>query len=262
MKIGIPSTMPDLNGMVENKLGNAAHLLVIETDDMSFKVTDGPSDSAGPGSGVHAVSLIVDMGAKVILVGYIAPHIANTLRKQGIKIVTHISGPVSRAVTEYIGLQSTPGLGNKEPVSAQSGTQNLWINALGRGLRQFRSFLPLLVGVILLLGLLRGFVPEKALLSMFSGSVFYDSFWGACMGSILAGNPVNSYVIGKSLFSAGVNMAGITALMLAWVNVGLIQLPAESKSLGLSFALIRNFTAFVVIVIMCSVLFALAGGGI
>ena len=76
MKIGIPSTMPDLNGMVENKLGNAAHLLVIETDDMSFKVQDGPSSSAGPGSGVHAVSLIVEMGAKVILVGYVAPYIA------------------------------------------------------------------------------------------------------------------------------------------------------------------------------------------
>ncbi|MCK5348826.1 MAG: hypothetical protein KAJ25_05520, partial [Desulfobacula sp.] len=85
--------------------------------------------------------------------------------------------------------------------------------------------------------------------------------WGACMGSIFAGNPVNSYVIGKSLFSAGVDMAGITALMLAWVNVGLIQLPAESKSLGLGFALIRNFAAFAVIVIMCSVLFSLAGGG-
>ena len=262
MKIGIPSTMPDLSGMVENKLGNAAHLLVIETDDMSYKVMDGPSGSAELGSGVYAVSLIVDMGAKVILVGYVAPYIANVLERQGIEIVTRISGSVSRAVTEYIESQQTPRLENKELVSVQLGEQKLWIDAFGRGLRQFRSFLPPLVGVILLLGLFRGFVPEQALLSMFSGSALYDSFWGACMGSIFAGNPVNSYVIGKSLFSAGVDMAGITALMLAWVNVGLIQMPAESKSLGLGFVLIRNFAGFVVIVIMCSVLFLLAGGGI
>lgn len=262
MKIGIPSTRPDLSGMVENKLGNAAHLLVIETDDMSFKVMDGLSGSDGPGSGVHAVSLIVEMGAKIILVGYIAPSIANALEKQGIKIVTQISGSVSMAVSKYIESQLNPELKNKKPLSVQSATQNLWIDALGRGLRQFKAFLPLLVGVILLLGLFRGFVPEQALLSMFSGSVFYDSFWGACMGSILAGNPVNSYVIGKSLFSAGVDMAGITALMLAWVNVGLIQLPAESKSLGLSFSLVRNFAAFIVIIIMSSVLFSLTGGGI
>ena len=260
MKIGIPSNRPDLNGIVENKLGNAAHLLVIETDDMSFKVMDGPSGSAGAGSGVHAVSLIVEMGAKVILLGYIAPYIANSLEKQGIKIVTGISGSVSMAVSEYIESKLNPEQKIEKPLPLQSAAQNLWIDAFGRGLRQFQGFLPLLAGVVLLLGLFRGFVPEQALLSMFSGSVLYDSFWGACMGSILAGNPVNSYVIGKSLFNAGVDMAGITALMLAWVNVGLIQLPAESKSLGTGFALIRNFAAFIVVVLMSSVLFSLTGG--
>ncbi len=249
--------------MVENKLGNAAYLLVVETDDMSFKVQDGPSSSAGPGSGIHAVSLIMDMGAKVILAGYIAPYIASAFEKQGIKIVSRISGSVSTAVAEYIESQpSNSELKNKKPLYLQPETHDLWIDALGRGLRQFQAFLPLLAGIVLLLGLFRGFVSEQVLLSMFSGSVLYDSFQGACMGSILAGNPVNSYVIGKSLFSAGVDMAGVTALMLAWVNIGVIQLPAESKSLGLGFALIRNFSGFVVIIIMSSVFFLLTGGGI
>lgn len=42
MKIGIPSTKPNLDGMVENKLGLTPHLLMIETDDMSFEVLKGP----------------------------------------------------------------------------------------------------------------------------------------------------------------------------------------------------------------------------
>jgi len=37
----------------------------------------------------------------------------------------------------------------------------------------------------------------------------------------------------------------VTALMLAWVNVGVVQLPAEMVALGRRFALVRNGIAFV-----------------
>ena len=53
MKIAIPSTTSDMNGEVEQKLGTAAYLLVVETDDMSFEVMAGPPLSAGPGAGGH-----------------------------------------------------------------------------------------------------------------------------------------------------------------------------------------------------------------
>ena len=46
MKIAVPSTKPNLDGMVENKLGIAAHVLVIETNDMSFEVLNGASRSS------------------------------------------------------------------------------------------------------------------------------------------------------------------------------------------------------------------------
>ena len=263
MKIAIPSTEPNLDGMVENKLGIAAHLLVIETDDMSFKVLNGPPHSSGPGAGVQAVTLVMDMGAKVILVGYISPYIANVLAKQGIEVVTQVSGSVAKAVTNYMDLQSVNSkLENGEPQPEKSTSQDQWIAAMGMGLRQFQSLLPMLVGVILLLGLFQGFVSKQALLSLFSGSALHDSFWGACMGSILAGNPVNSYVIGKNLLNIGVGLSGVTALMLAWVNVGLIQLPVEAKALGLGFALVRNIAGFVVAVIMSFVVVWLAGGSL
>ena len=263
MKIAVPSTEPNLDGMVENKMGIAAHLLVIETDDMSFEVLDGPPRSSRSGAGVQAVSQVMDMGAKVILVGYISPHIASILAEQGIEIVTQISGSVVKAVTNYMGSQSPNSkLKNDEPKSGKSASQDQWITAMGMGLRQFQSFLPLLIGVILLLGLFQGFVSKQALLSLFSGSALHDSFWGACLGSVMAGNPVNSYVIGKSLLSIGVGLSGVTALMLTWVNVGLIQLPVESKTLGIRFALVRNIAAFIVAVIMSFIVVWFAGGGV
>jgi len=261
MKIAIPSTAPDLDSTVEHKLGTAAYLLIVETDDMSFEALDGPPSSSGPGAGVHAVSMVVGMGAHVVLVGHIAPHISNALEKQGIEVVTGMSGSVGKAVANYVQSRSLGAAAEHEESQIEQSSGGLWGEALGRGLRQFYSLLPRLVGVILLLGLFQGFVSEQTLLSMFSGSALSDSFWGACLGSILAGNPVNSYVIGESLLSAGVGLAGVTALMLAWVNVGFIQLPAEAAALGLRFALVRNLAGFVMAILMSFVVVFWAGGG-
>ena len=261
MKIGIPSTEPNLDGMVENKLGTAAHLLVIETDDMSFEVLKGPAHSSRSGAGVRAVAMIVEKGAQVILVGYISPYIADIWAKHGIEVVDQVSGSVIEVVKNYIdsrSLHSSPGKNESDPGKPTSKSQ--WITAMGMGLRQFYSFLPMLIGVILLLGLFQGFVSRQALVSFFPGTALQDSFWGAFLGSILAGNPVNSYVIGKSLLNIGVGLSGVTALMLAWVNVGLIQLPAEAKALGIRFALIRNIAGFAVAVVMSFVVAWLAGG--
>ena len=263
MKIAVPSTESNLNGMVENKLGIATHVLVVETDDMSFEVLKGASHSSRPGAGIQTISLVVDMGVQVILVGFISPDIANVLAKEGIEIVTQISGSVARAVTDYIDSQSSNSkLKNDEPQAMQYTTKAQWIAAMKKGLRQFQSILPLLVGVILLLGLFQEFVSKQTLFSFFSGSAILDSFWGACMGSILTGNPINSYVIGKNLLDIGVGLSGVTALLLTWVSVGLIQLPVESKALGLRFALVRNIAGFIMAIIMSFVVVWFTGGRI
>ena len=260
MKIAIPSTTSDMNGEVEQKLGTAAYLLVVETDDMSFEVMAGPPLSAGPGAGVQIISQVVDMGARVILVGQVAPHIVKTLGKRGINVITRVSGPLNEAVSAY--LQSDEFLSVSEcneVIIGQATIKDEWTDPLLKGLRQFYTLLPRLVGVILLLSLFRGFVPEQTLLSLFSGTALYDSFWGASLGSIMAGNPVNSYVIGNSLLEAGVGSTGVMALMLAWVSVGVIQIPAESAALGLRFALVRNAAGFVVVVFVSLVVFLLGG---
>ncbi len=259
MKIAIPSTTPDLSGKVEQKLGTAAYLLLVETKDMSFTAIDGPPRSSGPGAGIQAMSLVVGLGAEAILVGHIAPHIASVLEKKGIDIVMRVSGSVAEAVADYMQVRLS-GSGQK-PQNVQPETQGEWAGALAKGLRQFYSLVPLLVGVILLLGLFQGFVSTKTLLALFSGSALQDSFLGAAIGSVLAGNPINSYVIGKSLLSVGVGLSGVAALMLAWVNVGLIQIPAESAALGLRFALVRNLAGFALAILMALIVSVCAGGG-
>jgi hypothetical protein len=82
------------------------------------------------------------------------------------------------------------------------------------------------------------------LTSIFSGNVALDTLWGACFGSIFAGNPINSYIIGGELLKYGVSLFAVTAFIVTWVTVGLVQLPAEIAAFGKRFALLRNGLSF------------------
>ena len=135
MKIAVPASDAALDARIERKLGEATYLLVIKTDDMTFKAVEAPPISGGAGSGIQAVSIILEMGAKAI----------------------------------------------------------------------------------------------------------------------------NSYVIGETLLKMGVSLFGVTALMLTWVSVGLIQLPVEIATLGTRFAVLRNAAAFVIAMIVAVLTAILAG---
>ncbi|GAH89897.1 unnamed protein product [marine sediment metagenome] len=64
------------------------------------------------------------------------------------------------------------------------------------------------------------------------------------MGSVLAGNPLTSYVLGGELLKQGMSLVAVTSFLVAWVTVGLVQLPAEAIMLGKKFAILRNIFSF------------------
>ncbi|HOP48155.1 MAG TPA: hypothetical protein PK874_10875, partial [Desulfobacteraceae bacterium] len=135
-----------------------------------------------------------------------------------------------------------------------------WKDAFRKSANQFLSIFPILTGVILLVGLFQVFLPRDWLLTVFSGNSFFDTLWGACTGSILAGNPLNSYVIGETLLELGVDLFGVTALMISWVTVGIIQLPAEIAALGMRFAVLRNAAAFLITLFATPFIVWISGG--
>jgi len=116
--------------------------------------------------------------------------------------------------------------------------------------RQLIVMLPVLAGVVLLVGLFKTVISADLVSSVFSGWAPGDAFWGTVAGSILAGNPVNSYVMGKGFLDVGVSLSGVAAFILAWVSVGLVQLPAEVAALGLRFSAVRMAAAFVLSIAM------------
>ena len=106
--------------------------------------------------------------------------------------------------------------------------------------------IPVLLGVVSAISLLNASVPEGAYSEIFSGNIFLDPLLGGIIGSIAAGNPITSYIVGGELLSEGVSLVAVTAFLLSWVTVGFIHLPAEIDLLGKKFALTRNLICFVV----------------
>ena len=104
---------------------------------------------------------------------------------------------------------------------------------------------PSLIGVVLLISIANAFIPKSAFVLLFKGNYFLDSVMGSALGSVLAGNAVTSYILGGELLSQGVSLLAVTAFLVAWVTVGLVQLPAESILLGKKFAITRNITSFI-----------------
>jgi hypothetical protein len=110
--------------------------------------------------------------------------------------------------------------------------------------RSFKKSLPILMGVLLLLALADALISKQTYRLIFSGNWCFDPLMGAMLGSISAGNPITSYVIGGELRQEGVSMLAITAFIVSWVTVGIIQLPAEGLMLGKRFAIVRNAVSF------------------
>jgi len=120
-----------------------------------------------------------------------------------------------------------------------------------------KKSLPILLAIILLISLVINYIPKNFYNKVFIGNNLVDSFVGAVFGSIAAGNPVNSYIIGTELLKQNVDLIAVVAFIIAWVTVGIIQFPAEALLLGKKFALTRNVASFfsAIIISVLTVLF-------
>ena len=108
----------------------------------------------------------------------------------------------------------------------------------------FKTVVPMLTGVLLLVSLLHQFFKNNYQ-HWFSGNLILDPFIGAIAGSISFGMPITSYVAGGELLHAGVSLLAVTAFIMSWTTVGLIMIPLEASVLGIRFAIIRNVLNFI-----------------
>ena len=116
---------------------------------------------------------------------------------------------------------------------------------LKKALLGLLALLPMLLAVIGLVGVLRVFISREMLASFFQGNPVADTLAGTVAGMVAMGQPILSYIMGGELLEQGVSLYAVAAFILAWVTLGIVQLPLEAEVLGLRFTILRNVLAFV-----------------
>jgi len=134
-----------------------------------------------------------------------------------------------------------------------------FIESFRNAIKSLASSLPIMTATILLISLLPVFISKDMYLQIFTHNLYLDSFIGATFGSISAGNPITSYILGGELLHNGIPLIVVTSFLVAWVTVGLLQFPAEAKILGNKFAIYRNLSAFVLAIIFGFVIVFILG---
>ena len=245
MKVAVPSESPDFDAKVGDRLGLSTYLLVVDLESRDFEAVRTPRDS-GSGAGMMVVALIIAKKSNVVLTKWCSPTAERYLSAHGVGVVTGISGTVAEALEKCERENLKRQMEKFEDLApiAWKIDRRVAEQAVRSALNQIKNLLPIMIGVVFLVGLYSAFISEEFLASLFSGSMWWDSLWGASIGSVFAGNPINSYIIGGQLLELGVSLVAVTAFICSWVNVGLLQLPAEIAALGWKFAVVRNLSCF------------------
>jgi len=116
------------------------------------------------------------------------------------------------------------------------------------------NLFPLLLGTILLVSLFIKLIPNSFYFSLFEGHFLIGSLIGSLVGSISVGTPLTSYIIGGELLEKGISLIVVTAFLVSWVTIGIIQIPIELKTLGGKFTFLRNIIAFISAIIIAFII--------
>ena len=119
------------------------------------------------------------------------------------------------------------------------------MNAIKKSFKNFFYLSPMILAIIGLIGIFKAFITPQMISNLFVKNAFYDTFIGLFSGAIAVGQAIISYILGGELLKDGVSMYGVSAFILAWVTLGIVQLPLEASVLGLKFTILRNTLAVI-----------------
>jgi uncharacterized membrane protein YraQ (UPF0718 family) len=117
--------------------------------------------------------------------------------------------------------------------------------SIHKSIQTFFYVLPILLAMLLLTSLITTLFQQQISAGLFGNGNLVDSIIAASIGSLAMGHPLASYILGGELLGSGVSLIAITALLVAWVTVGIAQFPAEVLFLGTRFALFRIIICFI-----------------
>jgi len=129
------------------------------------------------------------------------------------------------------------------------------IESLKISARSFVRILPMVFTIIILIGLLLGFISPD-LISRFLGE---QSGMGgvlliAVVGALMFIPALLSFPLAASFLEGGASITAVAAFITTLTMIGMITLPIEIKELGPRMAFLRNGMSFVVAIIIALIM--------
>ena len=123
--------------------------------------------------------------------------------------------------------------------------------ALRSALRSGVGLVPSLLGILILIGLIMGFVTSATIARIVGeGSGIIGVLTAALLGSVLHIPSLVSFPLGGSLIRNGASATVVAVFITTLTMVGFVTLPMEIRILGKRFTFLRNALSLVAAVII------------
>ncbi len=123
--------------------------------------------------------------------------------------------------------------------------------ALTKALLKFVNLLPMMLVIIILIGLIFGFIPPELIKSYLgSDQNIMEIVAAALFGAITMIPSLVALPLAGSLIEAGASYTPIAAFVTTLTMVGIVTLPIELKEMGKKLTILRNVFAFVFAIII------------
>ena len=121
--------------------------------------------------------------------------------------------------------------------------------------KSFIRMLPMVFIIIIIIGLLLGFVPPDQI-SKFVGeqSGMMGVLIVGAVGAVLHIPALLSFPLASSLLKEGASVSAVAAFITTLTMIGTITLPLEIKELGKKMAILRNGISFVIAIIIALIM--------
>lgn len=124
--------------------------------------------------------------------------------------------------------------------------------------KSFFRIIPTILIIIILIGLLLGFVPSSEISKIVGeqsgvGGVILVALFGA----ILHIPALISFPLAASLLKSGASIVAVAAFITTLTMIGTVTIPLEIKELGKKIALLRNGISFIIAIIIAFIMGAI-----
>ena len=125
------------------------------------------------------------------------------------------------------------------------------VKALKVAGKSFLKLIPMVLIIVVLVGLLLGFVPPEGIEKFFGAqSGIIGVLIIGSIGAILHIPALIAFPLAGSLVESGASVTSAAAFITTLTMIGTVYLPVEIKILGKKFALLRNGLSFLVAMVI------------